>query len=440
MSRETSVSTSNMAASGRFLASLTTKLQFSLLFLSLVGITFGWLAYDHVVEVFVIEQGYSYSIAEQFKEDFYTQILIAVMVNIAVGYYIHNATTKRITNLAERMRDLTEQRLDTEIPYLKARDQIGSMARKVQVFKENAINLRLLQSEQASMREKADTERKKLLGDLADTMDSSVNMIAGKLNESANTLDQSANTVAGASRTVAQKMQDLQGIATQTSSNVSSVAEAASQLSGAIEEIGSQVARSSGITREAVAKAGKADQTIKGLADGAAKIGDVIDLVRNIAAQINLLALNATIEAARAGEAGKGFSVVASEVKSLATQTAKATEQIAEIISGIQGETDSTVASIQEISQSVMEINEISTMIAAAVEEQDASTRGIAANIQEAASLTSQLAGNVEVVTEASKQAGAQADNMQKACELVREQSESLGSTVHDMLATLRLA
>lgn len=420
--------------STRFFSSLTTKLQFSLLFLSLVGIAFGVRSYVHVVDDF------GHEAAAIFKLDLYKQIAIAVVVNGFVGWYIHSSTTKRITFLGERMRDLTENRLEIDVPYLKTRDQLGSMARKVQIFKENAINLRKLQSEQASLREKAESDRKELLGGMADTMDESVNMIAGKLNDSANALDKSSRTVADASRTVAQKMQDLYSIATQTSSNVGSVASSAQELSASIEEISRQVSRSSNITREAVSKAGKANHTIQGLAEGAQKIGDVIELVRNIAAQINLLALNATIEAARAGEAGKGFSVVASEVKNLATQTAKATEQIAGIISGIQGETDSTIASIQEISQSVTEINDISTMIAAAIEEQDASTRGIADNIREAASLTSQLAGNVEVVTKSSEQAGDEANNMYGVCQLVREQSEALGTTVHDMVKSLRVA
>lgn len=420
--------------SSRFFSSLTTKLQFALLFLSLVGIAFGVRSYMHVV------QDVGEEAAHIFKLDLYKQIAIAIVVNAVVGWYIHNTTTKRITFLGERMRDLSENRLDTDVPYLRATDQLGSMARKVQIFKENAINLKKLQSDQASLREKAESDRKQLLGGMADTMDESVNMIAGKLNDSANALDKSSRTVADASRTVAQKMQDLYSIATQTSSNVGSVASSAQELSASIEEISRQVSRSSNITREAVTKAGKANHTIQGLAEGAQKIGDVIELVRNIAAQINLLALNATIEAARAGEAGKGFSVVASEVKNLATQTAKATEQIAGIISGIQGETDSTIASIQEISQSVTEINDISTMIAAAIEEQDASTRGIADNIRAAASLTSQLAGNVEVVTKSSEQAGDEANNMYGVCQLVREQSEALGTTVHDMVKSLRVA
>lgn len=428
-------SKSQFTPTERFMASLSTKLQLSLIFLSLVGIGFGIKSWLHVVETY----GESDKSALFFNDLIY-QIIIAALVNIAVGWYIHRATTKRIVNLGERMRDLTEDRLDIEIPYLKEKDQIGSMARKVQIFKDNAINLKNLQAEQAQNRKHLEAERKKFLSDMAERVDASINRIAGRLNESGETLSHSSETLVEASDTVAAKMKELNQIASKTSSNVTHVAEAAHQLSRAVEEISLQVARSSSLTREAVDKAANADKNIKGLADGAAKVGAVIELVRNIAAQINLLALNATIEAARAGEAGKGFSVVASEVKNLATQTAKATEQIAQIISGIQSETDSAVVSIQEITQSVMEVNEIATMIASAVEEQDASTRGMAANIGEAASLTNQLAGNVEIVAGVSQKAGHEASGMRSACQLVREQSDALSSTVEEMVQSLRKA
>ncbi|MFZ4125642.1 MAG: methyl-accepting chemotaxis protein [Rickettsiales bacterium] len=418
----------------RFLSSLSTKLQFSLLFLSLVGIAFAVRSYVHVVEDF------GHEAAHIFKIDLYKQIVAAIVVNALVGWYIHRNTTKRITNLAERMRDLTEGRLEIEVPYVNSSDQIGSMARKVKIFQENAVNLRKLEKAQEEARLKAEHDRKQLLNDLANTMDQSVKAITNRLDESAGQLDTASRLVADSSGKVASRVKELFSIANQTSSNVGSVSTAAQELSSSIEEISRQVSKSSQITQVAVEKAQNASTAIQALADGAAKIGDVIEIVRSIAAQINLLALNATIEAARAGEAGKGFSVVASEVKTLATQTAKATDQIAEIVSGIQGETKSTVSSIVEITESVRQINDIATVIAAAVEEQDASTRGIANNIREAAGYTNQLAETTESVSDTSVQAGDASRDMLRACSLVHEQLELLSDKVNGLLSSLRAA
>ncbi|MBN8542723.1 MAG: hypothetical protein J0M34_00475 [Alphaproteobacteria bacterium] len=420
--------------SNRFLSSLSTKLQFSLLFLSLVGVAFGVRSYLHV------EGDFGAEAAHIFKLDLYKQIVAAIIVNALVGWYIHRNTTKRITNLAERMRDLTEGRLEIEVPYINSGDQIGSMARKVKIFQENAVNLRRLESEQEKARLKAEQDRKQLLNDLANTMDQSVKAITNRLDESAGQLDSASRLVADSSGKVASRVKELFSIANQTSSNVGSVSTAAQELSSSIEEISRQVSKSSQITQSAVEKAQNASTAIQALADGAAKIGDVIEIVRSIAAQINLLALNATIEAARAGEAGKGFSVVASEVKTLATQTAKATDQIAEIVSGIQSETQSTVSSIVEITESVRQINDISTVIAAAVEEQDASTRGIANNIREAAGYTNQLAETTESVSKTSVQAGDASRDMLSACSLVHEQLELLSEKVNGLLSSLKAA
>jgi methyl-accepting chemotaxis protein len=428
------MSQQNTPHKARFLSSLTTKLQFSLFFLSIVGIGFGVKSYFHVVHDFGAEA------AALFEKDLYVQVVIAVVVNMLVGWYIHNVTTKRITNLAERMRDLTEGKLDIEVPYVNSSDQIGSMARKVKIFQENAMSLRRMEKEQEEARIRAEQDRKQLLNDLADTMDQSVKAITNRLDESAGQLDKASRLVAESSGKVASRVQDLFAIANQTSSNVGSVSTAAQELSSSIEEISRQVSKSSQVTNVAVEKAQNASTAIQALADGAAKIGSVIELVRSIASQINLLALNATIEAARAGEAGKGFSVVASEVKMLATQTAKATEQISEIVAGIQGETQSTVNSIKEITDSVHQINEIATVIAAAVEQQDASTRGIANNIREAAGYTSQLAETTESVSGTSVQAGDASREMLSATELVHEQLELLSSKVNGLLSSLRQA
>jgi methyl-accepting chemotaxis protein len=418
----------------RFFASITTRLQFSLFILSAVGIAFGYKTYEHV------STDFGTAAAASFYNDFWIQIGIAAVINVLVGWFIHINVTHRIVNLGEIMRDLTEGRLEVTVPYVKDKDQLGSMARKVKIFQENAVNLRNLQAQQAVDRERAEEERKKLMSDIATQFDASVHQIVTQVNSSSEKLGGSSRFMVDSASTMTARMTDLSSTATQASNNVNSVANAAQELSASIEEISRQVSRSSMITKEAVHKAGTANQTIQNLSDGAAKIGDVIQLINDIAAQINLLALNATIEAARAGDAGKGFAVVASEVKNLASQTAKATEEIASIISGIQTETNATVTSIIEISRTVSEINEIATAIASAIEEQDVSTREIAHNIKQAASHTSKLADSVEVVTDTTNQAGSAAQEMLGSCKSLGTQADQLTQEVETFLKTLRAA
>jgi methyl-accepting chemotaxis protein len=418
----------------RFFSSLTTKLQFSLFFLSAVGLAFGVRSYLHVKAEFGIEA------AQIFKHDLFVQFLFALAVNGIVGWYIHRVTTRRITNLANRMRELADGQLEIEVPYVMSGDQIGSMARKVKVFQDNAVALRRLEQEQESLRQKAEAERKKVLHDLATTMDDSLKSITSQLDLSTGKLDDASHQVVGASKQVAQDVSELFEIANKTSSVTASVSQAAQELSLSIEEISRQVSRSSQVTQVAVGKAQYANQAIHALSEGATKIGEVVNLVRNIASQINMLALNATIEAARAGEAGRGFAVVASEVKMLASQTAKATEQISQIVSGIQGETESSVVSIKDITESVVQVNEIATVIASAVEEQDAATRGIAGNIREAAGYTQQLAETTQGVSSTSQQSGVASQDMLVVTRLVREQLELLSQKVVDLVNSLRQA
>ena len=214
--------------------------------------------------------------------------------------------------------------------------------------------------------------------------------------------------------------------AEETSVNVQTVSSGTEQLSSSIAEIGRQVVTSAEIARKAVDEAGATDATMQGLADNASRISVVVDLIQTIASQTNLLALNATIEAARAGEAGRGFAVVASEVKSLASQTAKATDEIRPQIASMQQVTTSAVGAIRNIGQTIGEINDVTTAIAAAVEEQGAATREIARNIQHAAGGTSEVSSNIVGVSTASAEAGAAAGEVLSASDALRREADVL--------------
>jgi methyl-accepting chemotaxis protein len=416
----------------RFFQSLSTQLQITVIFLSLVGIGFGVKSYLHVRHIFGEEASAS------FFTDIMIQVGIAAVINTIVAMVIFRIATQPINNLAETMRAITENKLDLDVPYTQRPNEIGSMARKVQIFKENGIKLQQMQAQQKEDHARSEQERKELLAKLAAEFDSTVSGIVAQVADSAQNMQNSSNSVVQAAEHSNHRIQELNHEASLTSSNVTTVASAAEELSASIEEINRQVARSSQITQEAVQKSEYTNQKVTGLSEGAEKIGNVIGLIDEIASQINLLALNATIEAARAGEAGKGFAVVASEVKNLANQTAKATEEISNLITSIQEETRSSVSSIQEITETIHEMSKISGTVSAAVREQDSSTREIAKNIQEAASHTSQFNNNVQQVSVSSQEIGGEAKGMLEQCHGLSSASDHLKREVAKFLETMR--
>ncbi len=262
---------------------------------------------------------------------------------------------------------------------------------------------------------------------------SAVSGAAGQVQTTANTLSGNAQQTSTQSTAVAAASEEA-------SANVQTVASATEELSSSVQEIGRQVSESAKIAGQAVEQANRTNTTVQGLAASAEKIGTVVKLIQDIASQTNLLALNATIEAARAGEAGKGFAVVAAEVKNLANQTAKATEEIGQQIAEIQAATKESVGAIQEIAGTITSINQIATTIAAAVEEQGAATQEIARNVQEAAKGTQEVSSNIGGVNMAAAETGQMATGLLSAAGELTKQSESLRQEVEGFFTTIRAA
>ena len=323
---------------------------------------------------------------------------------------------------------------------LRSNDEIGEVVRAFVTFRAQTVENQRLKAEAEEREKQAAEERKQALLQMADNLDSSVKGIVENVASQATEMEASASTLSATAEQTTRQSATVAAASEQASANVQTVASASEELSSSISEISQQVTNSSNISRDAVGNADQATSQIEGLAEASQKIGQVVELINDIASQTNLLALNATIEAARAGEAGKGFAVVASEVKNLATQTAKATEEIAGQVTDIQGATGEAVHAVGGIAKTISEINEIAGSIAAAVEEQGAATGEISRNAQEAASGTEQVNSNIAGVTEAATETGQAATQMLQGAKDLSRQAEELSGEVDNFLAEVRAA
>jgi methyl-accepting chemotaxis protein len=275
---------------------------------------------------------------------------------------------------------------------------------------------------------------------MADAFEASVGKVARSVAQAAEDMRGTAEALSEVASDTGKRAVAVAAATEQASTNVQTVAASAEELAASVQEISRQVAESTAIASRAAEEAEATDGTVKGLAEAAARIGDVVRLISDIAGQTNLLALNATIEAARAGEAGKGFAVVASEVKNLATQTAKATEEIAAQIAAMQGATDAAVHAIRSIGETIGRMNAIATSIAAAVEQQGAATQEIARSVQQAAVGTSEVSSTIGAVTQAVDQAGGQAVQVLEAANALTGEAATLKDEVARFLAAIRAA
>ncbi|HZH26589.1 MAG TPA: methyl-accepting chemotaxis protein [Azospirillaceae bacterium] len=370
----------------------------------------------------------------------WTTLAAVAVVMMALCMLVGRAVANPVLALDQVMRRLAAGEFDVEVPGRARRDEVGAMAASVEVFRGNGLEMRRLADERAAADARAAEERRAMLRSVADEFEAEVRGIVEAVASTAAQVEAAARTVAASSEQTRQQSTSASGASEEASESVNMVASATEELSSSILEIGRQVVTSGRITTAAVQEAQQADRMVEGLSGAVRAIGEVVGLIQSIAGQTNLLALNATIEAARAGEAGKGFAVVASEVKNLAAQTAKATEEIQAKVAEIQGSAGSAVRAIQGIGATVVQINEITTTVASAVEEQGAATREIAGNIQQAAAGTREVSRNINVVMTAAEEAGAASGQLLGAAQGLARDADRMRREVNAFLAKIQAA
>ncbi|MBT5265407.1 MAG: HAMP domain-containing protein [Rhodospirillaceae bacterium] len=365
--------------------------------------------------------------------------LFGFIAGIVTSYLLGGMIAGPIVRLTQAMRDLAGGDKVSDIPHTGRGDEIGQMAAAVLVFKKNMIRNDELQAEteKSQARREARTKR---VENLTQNFDEGVGQVLKTVASASTETEAAARSLTEIANDTIEQASAVASASEQASSNVQTVAAAAEELSNSIAEISSQVVESTRITTEAAEQADATNASVGGLEKAAHKIGEVVKLISDIAEQTNLLALNATIEAARAGEAGKGFAVVASEVKSLANQTAEATDEISSQVASMQEETEKAVKAIKSISDTVVRVREISTTIASAVEEQSAATQEIGRNVQEAATGTEQVNSNISSVSQGAQQTGSAASQVLGASEQVSGQTETLNRIVNKFLTDVRAA
>jgi len=374
-----------------------------------------------------------------------SRILILVGLGLAgalcliAGWMIVTGVSIPIRAMTVAMNRLAQHDLATEVHGLERKDEVGQMANAVQVFKNSMIEADRLKEEQL-VAQKAAAARSAKVDQLTRTFDERVQGVVQTVASQATQMQSSAQSMSASAEESTKQAGAVAAASEESAANVQTVASAAEELSSSIAEIGRQVAHSSQIAATAVTEAAKANDMVQGLLNASGKIGEIVALINEIADQTNLLALNATIEAARAGEAGKGFAVVAAEVKNLATQTSKATEEIGAQITSVQGATQNAVNAIGSIGKTIGEIDQISAAIAAAVEQQGAATQEIARNVEEAAKGTQEVSSNIGGVTEAANSTGAVANQVLASARSLTEQSGELRALVQSFLTEVKAA
>ncbi|MGA7803841.1 methyl-accepting chemotaxis protein [Bradyrhizobium sp.] len=365
---------------------------------------------------------------------------LVLLLTLAVSIIVARRITKPLRQMTTTMNALARGRLNVELAGIDRHDEVGEMAKAVEVFKSNAIARQALEIEGRDAEARAAARRRADMRKMADDFESAVGEIVQTVSQASSELEASAGTLTTTAEHAREVTSQVAAASGEATSNVQSVASATEELSSSVNEISRQVQESARMANEAVEQAGKTNERVSELSKVAARIGDVVELINTIAGQTNLLALNATIEAARAGEAGRGFAVVASEVKALAEQTAKATGEIGQQISGIQAATQESVDAIREISGTIEKLSEISSAIAAAVEQQGAATQEISRNVQQAAHGTQQVSSHITDVQRGAGETGSASSLVLSAAQSLSGNSSRLKVEVGKFLDTVRAA
>jgi methyl-accepting chemotaxis protein len=364
---------------------------------------------------------------------------VAILAGAALlAFLLGRGMSRPLTAITAVMNRLSSGDTEVTIPGGDRKDELGTMAVAVDVFRRSMIEARSLREAQEAAKQQAEIEKRALQRQMADRFEADVKSVVGAVAQATKDMQRVAREITTSVNGTSERAAAAAAASEEASASVSTVAAATEELASSVAEIGRQVTHSSGVADDAVVKAGQTTEMVESLAAAGEKIGDVLRLIGAIASQTNLLALNATIEAARAGEAGRGFAVVASEVKELASQTAKATEEIAGQVTAIQSATGNCVTAIGGISDTIREISGIATTIAAAVEEQDSATREIARSVQQAAAGTSEVSVNVAGASQAADQSRVLADNVMVASGQLSQHAAALSKSVDTFLAGLR--
>ena len=366
---------------------------------------------------------------------------VAVLLGLLIAFLIARGIIKPLSGLTSGMKELAGGNFGVVLPGLDRKDEVGDMAQAVETFKVKAEEKAREEAEAKNRQDQiAAQQRKKDMIKLADDFESAVGEIVETVSSASTELEASASTLTATAERAQELTTMVAAASEEASTNVQSVASATEEMASSVTEISRQVQESARMAGEAVDQARKTNDRVSELSKAAARIGDVVELINTIAGQTNLLALNATIEAARAGEAGRGFAVVASEVKALAEQTAKATGEIGQQITGIQAATQESVGAIKEISGTIERLSEISSTIAAAVEEQGAATQEISRNVQQAAQGTQQVSSNITDVQRGASETGSASSQVLSAAQSLSGDSNRLKLEVGKFLNTVRAA